>query len=95
MATALPEERVLVPNGEQIRKLRERRGWSIDDAIFHARTLRIPLTRNTLRNAEGGKSGCRLSTIGWIRRLYEVENLDKLIVNIPDPPATERRPRRG
>jgi hypothetical protein len=85
---------MLAPNADRIRKLREDREWTIDDACFHARTLKIPLSRQTLVDLESGTAGCRLATLGWIKRLYGVRDLDELTVELPDPPKKRSaRPR--
>ncbi len=99
-ATLVPEERVLIPDGRTIKKLRESRDWTLEEAIHQARERRLPLTGSTLRNAERGNAGCRLSTIGWIMKLYDVDDFHKIVVHVADPPvgrpepASKRRPTR-
>ena len=95
MTATLFEERVLVPNGPKIKALRSGRGLTVEEAIHQAKSLGIPLTGNTLRNAERGANGCRLVTLGWIMQFYGVTDLDTLILNIPDAttPAGKRPPR--
>src|SRR4051812_18253228 len=71
--TAVAEEPVLAPNRERIRQLREARGWkTIDEAYAHAKVRGIKLSRQVLFDLENPDSdaGCRLSTLGYILRLY-------------------------
>jgi hypothetical protein len=98
MSTAtLPEERVLIPAGDKIRALRDDRHWTLEEAIHQAKELDLPLTGSTLRNAERGKKGCQLSTLGWIMKLYQVTDLDTIVVHVPDkeePPAKSKSTKR-
>lgn len=87
--TTTIEEPVLVPDGAKISKLREARGWTLDDAVFEARRRkpRLALSRQTLVDIEKGK-GCRLATLGWVAKLYSVDPFS-IVREVADPP---RRP---
>lgn len=82
--TAIAEP-MLVPNADRLRELREQRGWTIDDAVYHARRRSIPLSRQTIVDLESGDGGCRLATIGRAMKLYEVTDLDELTREVPEP----------
>jgi hypothetical protein len=68
------EVMLLVPNRTAIRGLREKRGWTLDDAFAAARTRGLRVSRNTLRTLEMESSvlGCRLETLGEILALYDL-----------------------
>jgi hypothetical protein len=99
-ATALlSEEPVLIPNREKIRALREQRGWSnVDEAYAHARVRGIKLSRQALYELENpqNEAGCRLSTLGYVLRLYGLprSELLNLVIEKPEPEVAAAPTRR-
>lgn len=89
MTTAVAEP-MLAPDSAAIRKLREKRKWTLDDAVFHARQAGLRLSRQTLVDLESGKQGCRLATIGVILRLYREATFDSVTREVPEPTAKPR-----
>ena len=80
MLPAAIETDVFRINSKKVVRLREARGWSIDDAVFHSRKKGVKLSRQTIVDLESGKSRGRVDTLGKLKVLFDV-SADELLID--------------
>lgn len=66
-------------NSKKVIELRKKRGWSIDDVVYHARQMGVKLSRQTIVDLENGTSRGRVDTLGKLKVIFDVSADDLLI----------------
>lgn len=67
-------------NSKKVKALREKRGWTIDDLVFHAREEGVRISRQTIVELEKGKSRGRVDTLGRLKVVFGV-SADELMID--------------